>query len=221
MRKFVLELKLLSNTLIGSGEGFGAIIDTDIVFDAVGIPYIPAKRIKGCLLDSAKQVEHMFNLSKLNINIAPDNTFGKQGQEGSCPVYFSNLMIQDYEASSQWFEYLSNPSILGNLITKERIIHCFTDIRQHTKINEERGVAEDHSLRTIRFIRKGIIFTGNVEVSHCDNEEDAVNTLALACMNLTHIGTKRTRGLGEVQCTLKENKVPVTILNKVEELCKK
>ena len=39
MKTLTIELKLLSNTLIGSGEGFGAIIDTDVVFDETGIPY--------------------------------------------------------------------------------------------------------------------------------------------------------------------------------------
>ena len=42
-----ITIKLLSDALINSGEGFGAIIDSDVVFDDIGLPYIPAKRIKG------------------------------------------------------------------------------------------------------------------------------------------------------------------------------
>ena len=51
MMNHKINVKLKSDALIGSGEGFGAIIDTDVVFDEVGIPYIPGRRIKGCLKD--------------------------------------------------------------------------------------------------------------------------------------------------------------------------
>ncbi|MGV8122532.1 MAG: RAMP superfamily CRISPR-associated protein [Candidatus Xenobiia bacterium LiM19] len=219
MRKLTLELLLLSNTLIGSGEGFGAIIDTDIIFDDTGIPYIPAKRIKGCLRDSAEQVKRMFEISDISIPIHTDTIFGKQGQDKTCPVCFSNLVIQDYEACAQWFEYLTHDDSLGKIVTKDRIIRSFTDIRQQTRISEERGVAEDHSLRTIRLIKKGVAFFGDVEIDHCENEDDVINTLALASINLRLLGTKRTRGLGEVQCALKEKGVPIPIMNKVEALC--
>jgi CRISPR/Cas system CMR subunit Cmr4 (Cas7 group RAMP superfamily) len=64
MKTYTLKLTLLSPCLIGSGEGFGAVIDSDIVFDEFGIPYIPAKRIKGCLRDSAIEVCEMFKLGR-------------------------------------------------------------------------------------------------------------------------------------------------------------
>lgn len=47
MAVFTFNLELLSDTLIGSGEGWGATIDTDVVFDDFGLPYIPARRVKG------------------------------------------------------------------------------------------------------------------------------------------------------------------------------
>ena len=65
MEEYTLKVKLVSPALTASGEGFGAIIDTDIVFDETGLPYIPAKRIKGCLLDSASEVEEMFSKSEI------------------------------------------------------------------------------------------------------------------------------------------------------------
>ena len=48
-----LSMKLLTDAVPASGSGVAGVIDTDIVFDEYGIPYIPARRIKGVLRESA------------------------------------------------------------------------------------------------------------------------------------------------------------------------
>mgnify|MGYP000559533320 CR=1 FL=1 len=44
-----ITIKLLSDLCTASGETHNSMVDTDIVYDEYGIPYIPAKRIKGCI----------------------------------------------------------------------------------------------------------------------------------------------------------------------------
>jgi len=46
---YLLEIKLLSATCPGSGEGWAGIVDTDIITDSSGLPFIPGRRIKGIL----------------------------------------------------------------------------------------------------------------------------------------------------------------------------
>lgn len=213
MKTLRIEIILKSSTLTGSGEGFGAIIDTDIVFDEIGIPYIPAKRIKGCLRDSATEVSEMFNTSGINFPLDIDNTFGKEGQEKSCPVYFSNLTIEDYQANKAWLQYYKK----SNLLSEESIINFFTEIRQQTAINEDTGVAKDHSLRTIRVIKKGHKFTGEIQVE----DTSIIDTLSLACLNMRHIGTKRNRGFGEIECNLYEGSSKISVLERLETICTK
>ncbi|MEQ8171934.1 MAG: RAMP superfamily CRISPR-associated protein, partial [Candidatus Eremiobacterota bacterium] len=209
--------KLLSNTLIGSGEGFGAIIDTDVVFDETGIPYIPARRIKGCLRDSAMDVKDMFQIAQINFPLNIEDTFGRVGDEKECSIYFTNLVIKDYEINKQWLNYFTGYKQYGTLFTTENIVNFFTDIRQQTSIDDKTGVAKENSLRTSRFIKKGHKFYGELHV------EDDINidTLALACMNLRHIGTKRNRGLGEVECKLFDGTKEISLIERVEVLCKK
>ncbi len=213
MKTLTIEITLKSSTLTGSGEGFGAIIDTDIVFDEIGLPYIPAKRIKGCLRDSATEVSEMFNSSGINFPLDIDNTFGKEGQEKSCPVYFSNLTIEDYQANKAWLQYYKK----SNLLSEESIINFFTEIRQQTAINEDTGVAKDHSLRTIRVIKKGHKFTGEIQVE----DTSIIDTLSLACLNMRHIGTKRNRGFGEIECNLYEGSSKISVLERLETICTK
>ena len=69
MLNYQIKIILKSDTLIGSGEGFGSIIDTDVVFDDLGIPYIPAKRVKGIMLESAEELNEMFHVLNKNIDI--------------------------------------------------------------------------------------------------------------------------------------------------------
>lgn len=211
MKTLKIEITLKSNTLTGSGEGFGSIIDTDIVFDDTGLPCIPAKRIKGCLRDSATEVSEMFNSSGINFPLDIDNTFGKEGQEMPCPVYFSNLLLEDYKANRAWLQYYRDKKILS----EESIINFFTEIRQQTAINEDTGVAKDRSLRTIRVIKKGHKFTGEIQIE----DSSIIDTLSLACLNLRHIGTKRNRGFGEVECKLYDSSSEISVLERLETIC--
>jgi CRISPR-associated protein Csx10 len=40
---------LLSDLCPASGDGFAGHVDADVCFDDAGLPYIPGKRLKGCL----------------------------------------------------------------------------------------------------------------------------------------------------------------------------
>ncbi|RLC13386.1 MAG: hypothetical protein DRI57_16315 [Deltaproteobacteria bacterium] len=216
MEHYTLRLELGSPALIGSGEGFGAVIDTDIVFDDVGIPFVPAKRIKGCLLDAAMEVEDMFKDSAVNFSVQIGQAFGKRGAEKPAPVYFSNLTIEDYEKNKEWLEYFLKTKEYDDVVSRDRILETFTGIRQQTKIGSD-GVADDHSLRTIRVVRKSTVFLGDVRIE--DNDETILNTLILACMNFRRIGTKRNRGFGDVRCTLLDSDEELSIETKLEEIC--
>ena len=62
---YTLTIKLLSPTLLMSGQG-DVNTDSTIVHDRYGIPYIPAKRVRGVLYESALEVAEMMELSNLN-----------------------------------------------------------------------------------------------------------------------------------------------------------
>ena len=226
MKTYTLQITLESNALIGSGEGYGAIIDADVIFDDIGIPYIPAKRIKGCLRDAAFEVCAMLDKAEIKsfLDLSLDNSsnqfkiisdnFGKQGQQSPAPLYFTNLMIDDYNRNKEWLEYLLSEH--ANIISKDSIRSFFTELRQQTAIDDN-GVAREHSLRTIRTLKKGITFKGDL---HCHAEnQTAEQLLAFACRNLKYMGTKRNRGFGKIKCELLDVQID-SILNDLEELCK-
>ncbi|MGH7453354.1 MAG: RAMP superfamily CRISPR-associated protein [bacterium] len=217
MKKYQLRIELLSPTLAGSGVGFGSGIDTDVVFDDLGLPYIPAKRLKGCLRDAAEEVREMFSLAGIKADqIQIENTFGETGNESAAPVYFSNLYLENHEQTQAWLRYFLKSNDYKHLVTSDRILDTFTEIRQQTKIDD--GVAFEHSLRTIRVLRKGLKFCGEVRFE--SDDEHILNTLLLACLNFRRFGTKRNRGLGEVSCfLLNEEGQAQSIADTLEALC--
>lgn len=216
MKQYKLKLQLLSSSLIGSGEGFGAVIDADIVFDEFGIPYVPSKRIKGCLRDSAIEVCEILKASQ--IDYLPDNgfaivdsLFGLPGMDEPAPLYVSNLTVEGYDEIVQWIGYFTEN--YPEIVNPEALKKTFTQIRQQTSIDKD-GTAKEHSLRTVRVAKKGIVFEGNVELE--EEREEFVKLLYLACLNLRRFGTKRNRGFGEIKCKLFENSNEINLIKELE-----
>lgn len=221
-KTYELKLTLKSPALIGSGEGFGSIIDSDIVFDDLGIPYIPSKRIKGCLRDSALEICEMFEQAGIQIlsnsNDLIAKIFGTPGQENPASVFFSNLMIKDYKTNSEWLEYLMSKNEYKDLIRRDPVIDYFTELRQQTEIDEGSGTAKEHSLRTIRVAKRELDFIGIIEDE--TNNSDAGKLLFFASKNLRRFGTKRNRGFGEIECTLMDNSKVINYITELEALCR-
>lgn len=197
MSKYKLILELLSDALPGSGEGFGAVIDQDIVFDDLGIPYIPGKRIKGLLRDSYEGLMQLVGNS-LSIN-KTEELFGKPGQPEPAPLFISNLYPEDYDNLKNVLICLNKK--YPEVFAREAVLEAFTYVRNQTAINDK-GVALEHSLRSIRVLKKGLKFIGTIEIDEKKVMSNTPEFLGLACLYLKRIGTKRTRGFGEVKCYL-------------------
>ena len=57
MKEMKIFITLRSDLCASSGKGWSATIDNDVCFDEYGLPYIPARRIKGCLKAAASLLE--------------------------------------------------------------------------------------------------------------------------------------------------------------------
>ena len=68
---YTLTIQLLSPTMLMSGQG-DVNTDSTIVHDRYGIPFIPAKRVRGVLYESALEVAEMMEMSKMTAFITDD-----------------------------------------------------------------------------------------------------------------------------------------------------
>lgn len=207
MDEYTLVVELISNCLLGSGEGWGSVIDNDIVFDRIGLPYFPARRLKGCLRESAEEILEMLEsaqLKKYDNNIIKV-AFGTSADTEGAKIIFNSLHLPNHQEVASWCRW--GIQEFSEFISPEILVNSFTSIKQQTAINEQ-GVADDGSLRTFRVLKKGITFEGKVIMK--EENSEVMNLLALSCANLRHVGTMRNRGYGKVKCCLKRGKIDLS-----------
>lgn len=188
-----LKVKLDSYTLCGSGEGAG-LIDSDVVFDAIGFPYLPGRRMKGLLRESAQEVLEMLGKED-SLTCLLHSLFGNGGFEPG-KIQVPNLRLPDYD---KIFSYagalLKDPKM--SIFTRTNILAGFTEIREQTALDEH-GIADENSLRTTRVLRPGYFF--KAKIVELPKPEAAL--LFLAAHNLKRMGTRRNRGQGKITCKL-------------------
>lgn len=196
-RKYQMRITLKSDLCVGSGYSYAGVIDSDICYDASGLPYIPAKRLKGCLREAAE----LIGLGEKET----EELFGKGGQDAPGGVFLGNAHLENYEEMRK--ELLHTGKAMGKYVTPQSILEQFTTIKAQTKI-EENGVAQNNSLRFIRTVNhyspldmEELCFVS--EVSLPDLPEDHLEeNLLRAAKAMRNMGMNRNRGLGSVRCQL-------------------
>lgn len=211
MATYKLKIELLSDLCVSDGGIYNSALDIDICQDAYGFPYIPAKRIKGCLRESALE------LADWGENVDIGKLFGDKGKRENAGILrISDAVLPDSVENRA--EIDASNSVIYH---KQNILNQYSYVRTQTSIDNETGVAKPTSLRTMRVAKKGLVFEAKLRVEdadetangHGDVEAQANDTMTskewksaldLICANLTHMGNSRTRGLGEVRVTLSD-----------------
>lgn len=189
-----ITIKLLSDLCTASGETHNSMVDTDIVYDEYGIPYIPAKRIKGCIREMALEMMEIGFISLSQYL----KIFGKEGNQRA-GFSLSNAYIQDYDKTVKVLRALRTSKAKA-LASQQNVLNEYTSTRTQTAVDIETGVADKNSLRTIRVARKGLIFEAECTIANPKDFEILRQAVSL----VKHMGVSRSRGLGLVDMTLDE-----------------
>lgn len=197
-KKGVLRITLRSDLCVGSGYSYAGIIDSDICYNENGIPYIPGRRIKGCL----KEAGEMIGLPQL------DQLFGEAGYGRNQGILVGNAYPEGYrEQNRELTQLKSCKSPYAEYLTQQKVLEQYTRIKAQTEIDREGKTASRNSLRYIRVVNqytegscgpKPMCFLADVEFD-CDREP-----MEKAVKALRHIGMERNRGLGSVECRLED-----------------
>ena len=195
MKKYILTVEALSPVHLGAGKS-DVIIDAETAHDEFGMPYFPAKRLKGLLYESALELAEMSNESSFTI-AELKHLFG-QDEKGIAAFNLGNLYLPDYLARRDGWEYLFKE--YEGLFNKNNVLENYTELRFQTKIDPKKGTAMDGSLHNIRLVNSGTKFTAELELLEDTAQNEKI--LELACLNLRYAGAKRNRGCGHVRLTL-------------------
>ena len=86
-----ITIRLLSDLCTYSGETYNSVIDTDVVYEKNGIPYIPGRRLKGCIREAALEMKELGFIEQAQY----DEIFGKEGDQNAA-FSLSNAYILNY-----------------------------------------------------------------------------------------------------------------------------
>jgi CRISPR-associated protein Csx10 len=200
-----IKLTLISDTAPGSGEGLAGIIDRDVNFDSFGLPYIPAKRIKGLLREAA--MDYLEQKTGSPESPEFDLVFGRPGVSESTSVGIGNGLLADYDVLKTVLGDL--PEDYKPVFSPEYVSECYSVTRAQTAIERQNGTAEENTLRITRLLRKNSEFVFDLAFRQPPTE-DQIDLLRNACKLTRSMGLSRTRGLGEVKLELMINPLAAT-----------
>lgn len=183
-----IRVELLSDTCFSSGEVYNSAVDTDVFRDENGIPVIGGKRLKGCIREAAEE------LRDWGYMIDVEGIFGSKYDRNSA-IHISDARPEQYD------QYISELSVRNDpmLVHPSRVLDAFTYIRTQTAVDQE-GIADRNTLRSIRVIKKGLVFFAPVEFRCSDEKKhEYEDQMVKICKAVRHMGLNRTRGTGSVK----------------------
>lgn len=115
-----LTIKLLSDSCTCSGETYNSMVDMDVVYDENGLPYIPAKRIKGCIREAALEMMEFGLIEREKY----EKIFGKEGNHRSA-FSLSNAYIENYDQIVATLKAYKD----NELVCQQKVLNEYTSIR--------------------------------------------------------------------------------------------
>lgn len=181
---YELKITLKSDLCPASGDGFSLTIDTDVCYDRYGLPTIPSRRLKGCMLEAAMYI------GAENI----DEIFGVAGDESGGSLRIGNAVLENYGSLRKQAKCSGRNA--------QQILSLFTAVRASTAI--ENDTAKKESLRFMRVVNHYSPLDGKETtfVAHIEVDEKYYSQLERICRATRNIGYKRSRGFGAVSCRL-------------------
>ena len=217
-----IEIELLSDLCSSSGESLNSQIDNDVCYDDYGLPYIPGKRIKGLMRESAQDLADIGLINQDMISLIFGEADNRPGW-----VYFASAELEKANSWKAAIDFLMAQSkqeqkvdllsALTDITHQQSVLDYFTSVRSQTRIDEY-GIADDGSLRSTRVVNRDHKFICPVYFFAEECQQDSTQTidegrtdsvkeaLARSALNLRYMGLNRTRGLGRVNCNLDAEK---------------
>ncbi len=198
-------MSLLSDSLAGSGEAFAGTVDRDIAFDERGLPFIPAKRIRGILRESMEELEFLGIVE----SGTTESLFGVPGDSVSSPFRIHDGRIENAETLASFLDRAQATEKLAAFFSPRFVLEHFTYLRTQTSV--ENGVAKENTLRISRVLKKGQTFFFDAECPARYRK-----ALEAACAGVRSFGASRNRGLGAIRLCCEETPEKKEVVSAVQ-----
>lgn len=194
--KVEIDLQLILATPLhtGVGAGLAGYLDARTLLDAKGYPYVAGSTLKGRLRYYLQSLQPLLSTPTGKTGDAIGRLFGQQEQGGA--LIFADLPL--IAAWRQLFALVRTPDHpLDALLTQRRT---------NVMLSRLRGVAMEQRLFMVETVPAHFAFEGQIHgylaadgPTITVNQQPYPRDLALliaACRSLTHLGGRKSRGLG-------------------------
>ena len=201
-----LKFTVLSDAAFGRGDGVAGLVDTEILHDPYGLPYLGGKTLKGLLAAECGEIMYALkqagHLQMAEWEEAARFLFGRPGSKADKigRMIVGNAQLpEDLRALIQADFRLLNEQEKGK---RQRVnLESLTTLRRQTAVDAQSGASKDNTLRTPRVIVRGTTFTARLDFTEPVSERAC--WLLAACVQAFHrAGTNRNRGYGRLQAAL-------------------
>ena len=200
MKTYQLKLTLLSDATFGRGDGVAGLVDVEVQHDAVGLPYLGGRALKGVL--GAECDDLVYALSKAALDQktrwrqAALRLFGQSGAR----LAGEALMRVGSACLPRDLQVALARDIEKGTLHRTEVLDMLTTLRRQTALDET-GAPRKEMLRTLRVILRDTTFTSQLTFSD-DPAPDDLALLAATVKALRRVGTGRNRGRGRGQAAL-------------------
>ncbi len=192
-----IEVDLLSDATFSFGEGTAGEVDVEIVHDEYGLPFLPARTLRGLLRESWLAMAPHFP----KYTTPAREVLGPAGD--LTPGGVSRLRIDDARLGEEvraWARFATRRKTTP--VSPHDLLLAFTDIRRQTARDRSTGAPRDETLRASRVALRGLELRAAIRPEGFDQAHWEV--LALCCLGVRHAGLGRNRGMGHVRLRLME-----------------
>lgn len=202
---YTLQLEFLGYWRSGTGRGEGVFIDATTRRDALELPMLPGRQIKGLIRHALQTGVAWGHWNQEMVDrLCGQSTDQEQGELDRFSTKQGLLKVGSGRLPQKWLTYFESLSLVDR---KQQARHFFHTHRQ-TKIDQN-GLAQDQSLRSIQ-VCIPLTLESTLYLDFPDDDFDldqGIQVLRQAIGLIRSAGGNTSRGLGRVQCTLVDGEV--------------
>lgn len=188
-----LHIELLSDATFGTGKGVPGVVDVEVEHDEYGLPFIKGRTLRGLLRDSWLMMETRFP----ELWGAAKSVLGDSGStEEECRLRIGDALLPESTRRAVI------EAVHKRGLAPERVLEACTEVRCQTAEDRSTGAPQEHTLRRVRVIVRGMRFIAPLEWLGGEPSEEELRVLALCALATRHAGLARNRGCGHIRITI-------------------
>lgn len=197
-----LQLKLLSDTTFGRGDGVAGLVDDEVQHDPFGLPYLHGKTLRGLLGATANELVFALSLAiPERVPIWQERRDRLFGRPGSHLTDRGILHVGDALLPADLRSAVAAAPNARDANSRDRILQSLTVIRRYTAMDPVTGAPLTETLRSMRLVIRDTAFTARLDFDAAPEAEDLA--LVAGCVRaLRRAGSGRNRGRGRVNAAL-------------------